>query len=248
MTQKEWGKYNFYEILQVRPTDSLEVLRRNYKRLAVEYHPDKHPENKPYYTAQFELLVNGYKILSNPKLRGLYDEIRKKKLEVMDLALERRRTHTAAPGMIPLEKSGPAPSTEKVAAMTPAEIERELQKRRSEVIKVEQDERLKKYNHDTFMKIFSENIESAPEVTSSEIIAWNHINSGELQCYDATTGNCAVATSYSSIDEAFSLQRIPYQEMSVKDRLQHYNKVTAELEAQIPTRSLEEVMRQLKSK
>ncbi|KAG8229880.1 hypothetical protein J437_LFUL008272 [Ladona fulva] len=62
---------NYYEVLNCIPTSSFEELKRNYKSLVLQYHPDK------CFTAPSEVYMQidkAWKTLSDPELRSRYDE------------------------------------------------------------------------------------------------------------------------------------------------------------------------------
>ncbi|UJR38412.1 hypothetical protein I4U23_031080 [Adineta vaga] len=63
-----------YEILGVSPDCSSELLRQEYHRLLLEYHPDKRKTNDSSTQNRFEQIQNAYKILSNTELRLKYDQ------------------------------------------------------------------------------------------------------------------------------------------------------------------------------
>jgi DnaJ-class molecular chaperone len=63
-----------YEILDVSSDCSLDVLRQNYHRLLLEYHPDKRNSNDLITKKCFEDIQNAYRILSNSELRLKYDQ------------------------------------------------------------------------------------------------------------------------------------------------------------------------------
>ncbi|KAJ2764419.1 hypothetical protein IWQ57_005172 [Coemansia nantahalensis] len=61
---------NFYHALGLRP-DAFDAqqLRRNFRRLSLQLHPDKNPEGAP----QFILVQHAYNVLSDPLRRFAYD-------------------------------------------------------------------------------------------------------------------------------------------------------------------------------
>lgn len=62
--------FDYYENLQVSPNADFETIERVYRLLAKKYHPDNQDTGK---TEKFEILINAYKILSNPETRAAYD-------------------------------------------------------------------------------------------------------------------------------------------------------------------------------
>lgn len=65
---------NYYEILDVSPEATVEDIKRAYRRLARQYHPDLNPGDK---TAEetFKKLVEAYDVLCDPQKREKYDEL-----------------------------------------------------------------------------------------------------------------------------------------------------------------------------
>lgn len=63
---------DFYEILGVDRSATPEQIKKAYRKLAVQYHPDKNPGN-PSAEAKFKEIANAYEILSNPQKRESYD-------------------------------------------------------------------------------------------------------------------------------------------------------------------------------
>ncbi len=63
---------NPYEILGVPPGASVEVLKKAYRRLARECHPDSDPGN-PWAEDEFKELSAAYDLLSDPGRRQRYD-------------------------------------------------------------------------------------------------------------------------------------------------------------------------------
>ncbi|KAI8872961.1 DnaJ-domain-containing protein, partial [Ramicandelaber brevisporus] len=69
---------NYYADLGVPPTATPEEIRAAYMRLALETHPDRHP-NEPAsrYVPQFQRLADAYFTLSDPRRRREYDTARR---------------------------------------------------------------------------------------------------------------------------------------------------------------------------
>jgi len=65
--------HKLYDILEVNRNASLEDIKKNYKKLAVQFHPDKNKDNKEEAELKFKEISNAYSILSNPETRQKYD-------------------------------------------------------------------------------------------------------------------------------------------------------------------------------
>jgi len=65
---------NYYQILEVKKTDSIETIKKSYKKLALKYHPDKAEESKKKeYESNFQAINEAYSILSDPAKKQRYD-------------------------------------------------------------------------------------------------------------------------------------------------------------------------------
>ncbi len=65
---------DYYEILGVKKTDSDEVIKKSYKKLALKFHPDKASDDKKKtYENKFKEINEAYTTLSNPEKKRRYD-------------------------------------------------------------------------------------------------------------------------------------------------------------------------------
>lgn len=63
---------DFYEILGVAKTADQDTIKKAYRKLAMQFHPDKNPGNKEA-EEKFKLAASAYEVLSNPDKRAKYD-------------------------------------------------------------------------------------------------------------------------------------------------------------------------------
>jgi len=65
---------DYYEILGVNKTDSDDVIKKAYKKLALKYHPDKaEADKKKEYEDKFKEINEAYSTISNPEKKRKYD-------------------------------------------------------------------------------------------------------------------------------------------------------------------------------
>ncbi len=65
-------KRDFYDLLGVDRSAGLEEIKKAYRRLAHQYHPDKNPEN-PEAEEHFKRITEAYEVLQDSKKRAHYD-------------------------------------------------------------------------------------------------------------------------------------------------------------------------------
>lgn len=64
---------DYYEILQVHPRASAEVIAAAYRRLAQMYHPDRNGSSDA--TEKFKAINEANEVLSDPQRRARYDQV-----------------------------------------------------------------------------------------------------------------------------------------------------------------------------
>lgn len=65
-------KLDYYEVLGVEKTADGDTIKKSYRKLAMQYHPDKNPGNKEA-EEKFKLCAEAYEVLSNAEKRAKYD-------------------------------------------------------------------------------------------------------------------------------------------------------------------------------
>lgn len=65
---------NYYNVLQVQEGAGPEEIKRSFRRLVKEYHPDRNG-NQPWAADKVKLVIQAYKTLSDDSHRKLYDRL-----------------------------------------------------------------------------------------------------------------------------------------------------------------------------
>ena len=66
-------KRDYYEILGVSKSDDADGIKKAYRKLAVQYHPDKNPGDHDA-EERFKEITEAYEVLSDPNKRARYDQ------------------------------------------------------------------------------------------------------------------------------------------------------------------------------
>lgn len=64
---------DYYEVLEVHRNASEAEIKKAYRKLAHQYHPDKHNGSKEY-EEKFKAITEAYEVLSDAEKRALYDQ------------------------------------------------------------------------------------------------------------------------------------------------------------------------------
>jgi molecular chaperone DnaJ len=67
------GELDYYAELGVARDAAVDDIRRAFRKLAAQYHPDRHPGDKAA-EAKFKRIAEAYRVLDDPKARAAYDQ------------------------------------------------------------------------------------------------------------------------------------------------------------------------------
>jgi curved DNA-binding protein CbpA len=64
---------DYYRILEVNPTASLQEIRRSFRRLVLKVHPDKNPERTEWSERKIRQLIEAYEVIGDDEKRRRFD-------------------------------------------------------------------------------------------------------------------------------------------------------------------------------
>lgn len=67
-------KRDYYQILGVTKNATADEIKKNYRKLAMQYHPDRNPDNKEA-EEKFKEAAEAYEVLSDTDKRARYDQV-----------------------------------------------------------------------------------------------------------------------------------------------------------------------------
>jgi len=66
-------KRDYYEVLTLPRTATVEEVKSSYRKSALQWHPDRNPSNKQQAEEKFREATEAYSVLSDPQKRAAYD-------------------------------------------------------------------------------------------------------------------------------------------------------------------------------
>ncbi|KAK1036248.1 hypothetical protein LTR74_018862, partial [Friedmanniomyces endolithicus] len=71
-------KHNYYTDLELPTTCTIDDVKRQYRRLALIYHPDRNAGKEEEVVPKFQAIQTAHEVLSDPTLKFKYDSDRMK--------------------------------------------------------------------------------------------------------------------------------------------------------------------------
>ncbi|KAK8106082.1 DnaJ domain-containing protein [Apiospora kogelbergensis] len=65
---------NYYADLEVSPTASVDEIKKQFRKLALKYHPDRNPGREAEVNSKFQIIQSAHEILTDETQRRKYDE------------------------------------------------------------------------------------------------------------------------------------------------------------------------------
>src|SRR5919197_6027594 len=75
MSSKDWLEKDFYAVLGVTKSATTDEIKKAYRKLARQLHPDRNP-NDATAEERFKAVSEAYDVLSDEKRRKEYDDMR----------------------------------------------------------------------------------------------------------------------------------------------------------------------------
>nr|KAF6450027.1 DnaJ heat shock protein family (Hsp40) member B2 [Molossus molossus] len=89
---------SYYEILDVPRSASADDIKKAYRRKALQWHPDKNPDNKEFAERKFKEVAEAYEVLSDKHKREIYDRYGREGLTGAGTGPSRAEAGSGGPG------------------------------------------------------------------------------------------------------------------------------------------------------
>ncbi|XP_031223918.1 dnaJ homolog subfamily B member 2 isoform X1 [Mastomys coucha] len=89
---------SYYEILDVPRSASPDDIKKAYRKKALQWHPDKNPDNKEFAEKKFKEVAEAYEVLSDKHKREIYDRYGREGLTGAGSGPSRSETGGMGPG------------------------------------------------------------------------------------------------------------------------------------------------------
>jgi len=73
MRQRQRDFCDYYRILEVHPSASAQEIRRAFRKLVLQAHPDKNPDRREWSERRIRVLIQAYEIIGNSQKRQRFD-------------------------------------------------------------------------------------------------------------------------------------------------------------------------------
>src|SRR6266511_1927436 len=70
------ARKDYFQVLGVAETATVDDVKKAFRRLAKQYHPDRNPSN-PQASERFKEINEAHDVLSDPEKRKKYDQLRR---------------------------------------------------------------------------------------------------------------------------------------------------------------------------
>lgn len=67
-------KRDYYEVLGISKSATIEEIKKSYRKLALKWHPDRNTDNKEEAENKFKEITEAYEVLTNEDKKQLYDK------------------------------------------------------------------------------------------------------------------------------------------------------------------------------
>ncbi|MCK4368672.1 MAG: DnaJ domain-containing protein [Dehalococcoidales bacterium] len=67
------GRVDYYQVLGVSKNATAKEIKKAFRKLAMQYHPDHNPGGEKWANEKFKQINEAYEVLSDPDKRAVYD-------------------------------------------------------------------------------------------------------------------------------------------------------------------------------